>query len=95
MPRREKIRTPRTRESAHQLVSELFADSPAQLAEKSGLDLAVISRLLNGHRPATPEQIGRVVAILPKSWALKLMTAFLSDVAAASAPGFAVTVSKR
>ncbi len=87
--------TPETRQIINQIITECFDDSQIDLSEKSGLDVSAISRLAKGRRPATPEQIGLIVAALPKSWALKLMEAFLSDVASATkARGFSVRVSK-
>lgn len=94
MPRRLRTPTPLARKAIEQIVSNCFDGSQVALAKESKLDIAAISRLVNGERPATPEHIGRIVAVVPKSWALKLMKAFLSDVAEASAAGFSVHVSR-
>lgn len=95
-PQKRTADTPQARAIINLILTELFDGSQLKLAEESGVGVSAVSRLVTGKRPATPEQIGLMVAALPKSWARRLMEAFLSDVAAATkASGFAVTVSTR
>ncbi|HVT30334.1 MAG TPA: hypothetical protein VHE81_20155 [Lacipirellulaceae bacterium] len=94
MARHEKTPTPRTRQCVCELIKTHF-QTRAALAARTGLDKGALSRLLtddeDDQRPATPQLVGKIVAVLPKKQSVALMTAFLADIAAIAALEHAVT----
>ncbi len=55
------------------------------LAEKAGVNRGVLNQLWQGKTSSSPLLIGRLIAVLPKKEATKLLTAYLEDVLAAVA----------
>lgn len=83
-------RHPLKRGESPRVASVLQALDPATwtqslLAEKAGVNRGVLNQLWQGKTSSSPLLIGRLIAVLPKTEATKLLTAYLEDVLAAVA----------
>jgi hypothetical protein len=82
--RSKKIPTPATQKALTEIITGEFAGSQAKMAKATGLDAGALFRVVTGVRPATPELTGRVLKHVSKDGALRLLTAYLTDAAAAT-----------
>lgn len=70
------------RKKLNELVSsEAYKGSIRAIADRAGMDHALLHRVLKGVRAPTPEFVGRFCGILQADEAKELLVAFLSDVA--------------
>ncbi len=77
------------------ILSEVFGASQAAMAEKAGLSLSLLYRIIQGQREPTPTNIGAVIGAIPRKQrdaALQLMAIYLQDVADETHHGYLVNV---
>jgi transcriptional regulator with XRE-family HTH domain len=65
-----------------QILQLHFGGSSKLLAEKTGLDAALVSRVLNSERKPTPQFVGRLARVLAKQEAESIIQSYLQGVAA-------------
>lgn len=75
--------SPRVAAALQALDSAVWTQSA--LAEKAGVNRGVLNQLWQGKTSSSPLLIGRLIAVLPKTEARNLLTAYLEDVLSAVA----------
>ena len=68
-------------ELLQEVIREHFDGSSRLLAESTGLDPSLVSRILNSKREPTPMFVGRVASALKKQEADALIAAYLRGIA--------------